>query len=123
MSLTDPQLLGLCLDMGHYAFGGGDPVAALKRYGDRIWHVHFKDFDPGVGQASKESEHDYFESVANGVFCELGRGAVDFAQIVCTLRQRGYEGWIVVEQDVLPGLGAPKRSAASNREYIRRLGL
>ena len=123
MSLTDPQLLGLCLDMGHYGFGGGDPVDALKRHYDRIWHVHFKDFDPKVGQTSIEREHDYFESVAHGVFCELGKGAVDFTEIIRILNKKGYEGWIVVEQDVLPGMGAPKRSAAANRRFIKRLGL
>ncbi len=123
LSLTHPDLLGLCLDMGHYAFGGGDPLAALKHHGERIWHVHFKDFDPGVGQRSKEQSLNYFESVAEGVFCELGKGAVDFASIVRVLNERGYDGWIVVEQDVLPGMGKPRQSAASNREFIRSLGL
>jgi inosose dehydratase len=123
MSLTDPQLLGLCLDMGHYGFGGGNPVEALKRHANRIWHVHFKDFDPKVGQTSEAQAHDYFDSVANGVFCELGKGSVDFTEIVRILKENRYEGWIVVEQDVLPGMGAPKQSAASNREYIKSLGL
>ena len=52
LSLTDPNLLGLCLDMGHYAYGGGNPVDALKAYSDRIWHVHFKDYDPAIAKAS-----------------------------------------------------------------------
>jgi inosose dehydratase len=123
LSLTDPQCLGLCLDMGHYGFGGGNPVDALKRHYDRIWHVHFKDYDPKVGQVSRERQHDYFASVADGVFCELGKGSVDFPEIVRILNETGYEGWIVVEQDVLPGMGAPKRSAAANREFVRRLGV
>lgn len=122
LSLTNPELLGLCLDTGHYGFGGGNPVDALQQHYDRIWHVHFKDYDPEVGQISKEREHNYFESVANGVFCELGKGNVDFETIGRILREKGYEGWIVVEQDVLPGMGKPKQSAASNREFIRRLG-
>lgn len=121
MSLTDPGLLGLCLDTGHYGFGGGDPVAALKDYDDRIWHVHFKDFDPKVGQASQEHKRDYFESVAQGVFCELGKGSVDFKTIVDILEKRNYSGWIVVEQDVLPGMGDPKGSAARNRQFIETL--
>lgn len=123
MSLTDPHLLGLCLDTGHYAFGGGDPVVALKQHYDRIWHVHFKDFDSEVGQISKEQTYDYLKSVANGVFCELGKGAVDFTEIARILKEKQYDGWIVVEQDVLPGMGQPKQSAASNREFIRSLGL
>ena len=123
MELTNPELLGLCLDMGHYAFGGGNPVEALKKYYHRIWHVHFKDFDPKVGEAAKKNGYDYFKSVAEGVFCELGKGIVDFNSIVKILNEKGYDGWIVVEQDVLPGMGSPKKCAANNRQYIKSLGL
>ncbi len=123
MEYTRPDLLGLCLDMGHYTFGGGDPLKALKKYHDRIWHVHFKDFDPKVGEEAKEKQYDYFKSVEQGVFCELGKGSVDFQSIVAFLKEKGYDGWIVVEQDVLPGIGAPKLCAAHNRQYIKGLGL
>jgi inosose dehydratase len=123
MELTDPSLLGLCLDMGHYAFGGGDPVEALQTYGDRIWHVHFKDFDPKVDWRAGNEDFDYFKSVEEGVFCELGKGNVDFKAIVSLLKEKDYEGWIVVEQDVLPGMGSPKTCAYNNRQFIRSLGL
>ncbi len=123
MEHTDPSLLGLCLDMGHYAFGGGNPVEALNKYFTRTWHVHFKDYDPGVGEDSFKYQYDYFKSVENGVFCELGQGYVDFRSIVSILNKNGYDGWIVVEQDVLPGMGSPKKCAANNRNYIKSLGL
>jgi inosose dehydratase len=123
MKLTDPNLLGLCLDMGHFAFGGGDPVEALEKYYSRIWHVHFKDFDPKVGRAAIENNYDYFKSVEEGVFCELGQGNVDFQSIVDILNKKGFDGWIVVEQDVLPGMGSPKKCADNNRKYIKSLGL
>ncbi len=123
MDLTDPDLLGLCLDMGHYAYGGGNPVEALEIHYPRIWHVHFKDFDPQVGQKARLNSYDYFKSVESGVFCELGKGNVDFPSIVNTLLDNGYEGWVVVEQDVLPGMGSPKRCAENNRNYIKSLGL
>jgi len=123
MELTDPSLLGLCLDTGHYAFGGGDPVAALKEYYNRIWHVHFKDYDPEVGRRSAGENFDYFKSVEEGVFCELGKGNVDFKSIVNMLIEKGYGGWIVVEQDVLPGMGSPKKCASNNRNFIKKLGL
>ena len=123
MELTNPEVLGLCLDMGHLAFGGGDPMAALKKYYDRIWHVHFKDYDPKVGAKTRENNWDYFKAVSEGVFCELGLGNVDFQQIANELEKRGYEGWIVVEQDVLPGMGSPKICAQNNRNFIKTLGL
>ena len=122
MSLTDSGSLGLVFDCGHYRFGGGDPEEGLRRYGRRVWHFHFKDYHPAVGgQAAKEG-WDYFQSVRNGVFCELGKGEVNFPALMKQLQELGYEGWGVVEQDVLPGMGAPKESARRNREYIRALG-
>jgi inosose dehydratase len=123
LELTSPDLLGLCLDTGHYAFGGGDPLTALQRLGDRVWHVHFKDCASEIADRTRTEELDYFEAVRRGVFCELGRGSVAFAEIVGSLRAGGYEGWIVVEQDVLPGMGTPLDSAKRNRAYLAELGL
>lgn len=123
MALTDPSLLGLVLDMGHYKFGGGDPLYALKKHQSRIWHIHFKDCHPELAAKSRTEGWDYFQSVGSGVFCELGKGAVDFAAIVAELKKQQYSGWIVVEQDVLPGMGNPKVCAQRNRDFIQSLGL
>ncbi len=123
MALTDAQLLGLCFDTGHYAFGGGDPLDAVNKYQNRIWHMHFKDYNPHIGQLSHTNQWDYFESVKQGVFCELGKGNVDFEAILNALGSSGYKGWIVVEQDVLPGMGTPKACARNNRIYLEQLGL
>jgi inosose dehydratase len=123
LALTDPRVLGLCFDTGHWRFGGGDPVAGLKKHADRIWHVHFKDCEPRVAAQSRVEGWDGPTSVGHGVFCELGKGEVDFRDVVQTLRALSYDGWIVVEQDVLPGMGTPKESALRNREFLRRIGL
>ncbi len=123
MSATDPELLGLCFDTGHYRFGGGNPLEALRRHGDRIWHVHFKDCDPSVAARSRLESWAFDESIRHGIFCELGDGDVDFQTFLDRLKARGYEGWIVVEQDVLPGMGSPRESARRSRKYLRRLGV
>ena len=122
MSLTDPGLLGLVFDCGHYRFGGGDPQEGLRKYGKRVWHFHFKDHEPEVRKQAAKEGWDYFQAVKNGVFCELGKGDVNFPAIMKQLQELSYDGWGVVEQDVLPGMGAPKESARRNREYIRTLG-
>lgn len=123
MALTDPSLVGLVLDMGHYQFGGGDPLIALVKHQARIWHIHFKDCQPEIAAKSRAEGWDYFQSVGKGVFCELGKGAVDFPAIVAELARQKYAGWIVVEQDVLPGMGNPKVCAQRNRDFIKSLGL
>jgi inosose dehydratase len=123
LRLTDPSLLGLCIDTGHYRFGGGDPLVLLRQHRERIWHVHFKDCHPEAAAKSRTEGWDYFTSVRNGIFCELGKGEVDFPAIKAELERTGYDGWIVVEQDVLPGMGKPKESALRNREYLESIGL
>ena len=122
MALTDPALLGLVFDCGHYAFGGGDALEGLRTYGKRVWHFHFKDYHADVGRQAAKNGWDYFESLRAGVFCELGKGAVDFPALMKELANLRYDGWGVVEQDVLPGMGKPKDSARRNREFIRSLG-
>jgi inosose dehydratase len=126
MALTDPSLLGLVFDTGHFAFGAGgcdDILPALDRLAERIEYIHFKDFHPAVGQRVQAEGMDYFQAVGAGVFCELGQGCVDVPAVLAWLRARAYSGFITVEQDVLPGMGAPKESAARNRAYLRSIGL
>lgn len=126
LDLTDPSLLGLVFDTGHYAFGAGgcDTVlAALDQFAERIWYMHYKDCHPTVMAQAKVNAWDYFESVRQGVFCELGKGCVDFPAVTAWLRNRNYTGFITVEQDVLPGMGTPKDSAARNRAYLQSIGL
>ncbi len=126
MDLTDPDLLGLVFDTGHYAFGAGScagVIDGLNRFADRIWYIHFKDCQPEVAAASRREGWDYFQSVGNGVFCELGKGCVDFPAVARWLQAHPELKWGIVEQDVLPGMGAPKESAARNRAYLRSIGL
>ncbi len=123
LEMTDPGLLGLCFDTGHWKFAGGDPVRAVEQYAERIWHVHFKDHNPRVAEQSRKEQWDGPTSIGHGVFCELGTGDIDFASVVRALGERAYAGWIVVEQDVLPGMGTPMESARRNREFLRRIGL
>jgi inosose dehydratase len=123
LAMTDPEVLGLCFDTGHYQFGGGDPISGIERHADRIWHVHFKDHNPHVAARSRREQFGGVEAVGQGIFCELGQGDVDFPAVLAKLQQLKYAGWIVVEQDILPGMGSPKESARRNRDYLRSIGL
>jgi inosose dehydratase len=125
LDLTNPERLGLVFDTGHYIHGTGkeeiDLVAALNRYKDRIWYIHLKDIEPTIARRSREEEWDYFTGMMHGVYCELGKGCVDFPALLRWLAARDYKGYALVEQDILPGMGTPKESAQRNREYIRSI--
>lgn len=128
LDMTDPALVGLVFDTGHYAFGAGEGgcetvLEALERFAGRIWYVHFKDCQPDLARRARIENWDYFSAVRHGIFCELGQGCVDFPGVLAWLQQRDYQGWITVEQDVLPGMGSPKESAQRNRDYLTQIGL
>jgi len=124
---TDPEMLGIVFDTGHYLFGAGDEgpsvVEAMDRWADRIWYIHFKDNDRELARRSRDEGWDYLQALRAGIFSELGKGGVDFRAVVRWLDEHGYDGWAVVEQDILPGMGTPKESARRNREFLASLGL
>jgi len=120
---TSADLLGLCVDTGHATYGGADPVTLLRAYRDRVWHMHFKDCSREIADTARREEWDYLTAIRRGLFCELGRGSVDFEGVIGELRAMAYDGWIVVEQDVLPSLGTPFASADRNRQFLATLGL
>ena len=127
LTRTDPDLLGLVFDTGHYTYGSGRYDAAsaregFERFADRIWYVHCKDCSGTAAGRAQLEQWDYFAAVRHGVFCELGQGVVDFRAVLGGLRARNYAGWLLVEQDVLPGLGTPAESARRNREFLRSTG-
>jgi inosose dehydratase len=123
MELTDHKRVGLVLDTGHIVYGGGDPLRVLQAHRNRVWHVHFKDCDMEVAETARARGLGYLEAVRAQLFCELGKGVVDFPGITDALKSSNYDGWIVVEQDVFPGYGSPKASASRSREFLRGLGL
>ena len=123
LEVTDSDAVSLVFDTGHYLYGAGDcdVIAGLERFADRIKYIHLKDCHPDVAADARRHGWDYFRALQHGVFCELGKGGVDFPAVVRWLKNRSYTGYTLVEQDVLPGMGAPKESARRNREYLRSI--
>ena len=120
---TDPRYVNLCLDTAHCVYGGGDPVEVCRRWGDRLKYLHLKECDMGVLQTVRQEGWNYFKAVELDVFPELGRGSVDFAALLDLLRELDYEGWAVVEQDILPDRGMnPLESARRNLAFLRESG-
>jgi inosose dehydratase len=121
----DPRSVGICLDVGHYLVGGGDPVAAMRALGERVTHIHLKDVDPDVLAALRGGEIAGFGAAIRArLFTELGAGALDLDGVLAVAAERDYAGWLMVEQD--SGWGPPSECAAIGRRVLasalRRLG-
>lgn len=119
---TDPDLVGLCLDTGHLFYGGGDPAEFARTYGDRVRHVHLKDVDAGRLRTLRATGATFEDGLRQYVFPTLGTGAVRFEDVLSALREAGYRGYLVVEQDTQPL--PPEEAARRNRQYLMgRFGL
>lgn len=114
----------LCLDTGHIALGGADPLKVARDAGGRVRHVHLKDVDGALAARVRRGVVSYNEAVRAGLFRPLGEGAARIKDVLAHLRATGYDGWYVLEQDVMlddePEPGAPEwiaRSAAYARAH------
>jgi inosose dehydratase len=96
-----------CLDTGHMAFGGQDPVEFAKTAMDRVGHVHLKDIRMDLVPAVLRREVSLMAATQAGVFTNLGAGDVDIMGVVQTLESAGYRGWYVIEQDTAITGGFP----------------
>jgi inosose dehydratase len=120
---VDESLLKICFDTGHHSYAGYDPIAFMDRHMGRISYMHFKDIDPKVKGDVVANRTDFYTACGQGIFCNLGKGDVDFPAVRQRLLDAGFEGWCTVEQDCDPAMpGAPFEDARANREYLLSIG-
>ena len=126
MKLVEDSEAGICLDTGHLLVGGTDPVEVARLAAGRVNHVHLKDVDGALAGGVASGEVGYEEAVRRGMYRPLGGGDVDVAEIVRQLEAVGYEGWYVLEQDVMldgePESEGPATDVRRSLEYIESLG-
>jgi inosose dehydratase len=109
LDASDPKYVRLLLDVAHYQVGGGDPVAAIRKYRDRLLLLHIKDARRPIRESGPSYE-----------FVELGRGSVDLPGVFAALREIQFRGWAIVELDSVPGSErTPKESAAISKRYLQ----
>jgi len=124
--VLDDSNVSICLDTGHLAIGGADPLALANDAFDRIGHVHLKDIDGAVALRLRGGELGLVEAVRHGLFRPLGDGDVPVAEIAAVLARRGYYGWLVLEQDtaldrVPPAGGGPVDDVRRSIEFLRSI--
>lgn len=119
----DDKYLKICFDTGHHSYAGFDPVAFMKRHINRISYMHFKDINPIVKADVITKRTGFYEACGQGIFCNLGKGDVNFPQVRQVLLEAGFKGWCTVEQDCDPTLDVrPMDDARANREYLVSIG-
>ena len=119
MSNTDPDLVFLCYDTGHFTFAGESPLTMLEKYVDRVGHVHLKDMRLPVVEEVKKNNMSFLQAVRSGAFTVPGDGDVDFDPIFKVLADAGYKGWLLVEAEQDPAKANPLEYAMKGRAYIR----
>lgn len=117
------SVTGLCVDTGHLTVGGVDPVALSRSHPDRVSHVHLKDVDADLAGQVRDGRLGFGDAVRAGLWVPLGHGDVDVAGMLRTLRDHGYTGWYVLEQDVMlagePDGPGPAADVAVSLAYVR----
>ncbi|MCW2750403.1 MAG: inosose dehydratase [Aeromicrobium sp.] len=106
--VVDGSHIGFCIDTGHLAAAGADPVAITLANLDRVKHVHLKDVDSAKAAKVAAKEITFSDAVASGMWQVLGQGDVDIRAMIEALEGAGYDGWYVLEQDVMFKDGEPE---------------
>jgi inosose dehydratase len=124
LDATDPDLVSLCLDTGHYAYCGGDSVELIESFGERIGYLHLKQVDPRILAEVAAEGLPFGPAVARGVMCEPPAGVPELGPVLEAAQRLGRELFAIVEQDMYPC--PPERPlpvARRTRAYLRSCGL
>lgn len=122
---TDPSQVSLCLDTGHVSYGGGDNVALIRAYADRIGYVHIKQMDQAILADVRAKDQSFGEAVRRGVSIEPPGGEPDIGTIVDALGELDNDRlFVIVEQDLYPcAPEVPLPIATRTLSYLRHCGL
>jgi len=121
LALTDPKYVNIIYDTGHLTFSGEDPVEVLKKYHDRVKHVHLKNVRKDVMDKCYAEKKSFLRSIPEGIFTVPGdpTGCVDFPTVFKLLDEYNYEGWLVVEAEQDPDVYNPMDYAIMARKYVK----
>jgi inosose dehydratase len=121
LELTD---VDLTFDSGHLLLGGGDVLEGWRRWRDRINHLHLKDVRVELAREIVARKGGMIDVWSGGTFVPFGAGDLPMSTFLDEVFAAGFDGWLVVEQDLYPTPGVdslPRVRAdhASNREALR----
>ncbi|MFB8438328.1 sugar phosphate isomerase/epimerase family protein [Streptomyces niveus] len=123
LDATDPALVSLCLDTGHYAYCGGDSVKLIETYGERIGYLHLKQVDPEILADVVADGVPFGPAVARGVMCEPPGGVPALGPVLTAAQELDVDLFAIVEQDMYPcPPDKPYPIAERTRRFLRSCG-
>ncbi|MEU6059639.1 sugar phosphate isomerase/epimerase [Streptomyces sp. NPDC047097] len=124
LDATDPELVALCLDTGHYAYCGGDSVKLIETYGERIGYLHLKQVDPEILAGVVAEGTPFGPAVARGVMCEPPSGVPALEPVLAAAQALDVDLFAIVEQDMYPcPPDRPYPIAERTRRFLRSCGV
>ncbi len=124
MKDTDEKLIHLCFDIAHHAYTGADPIEFIQAYHHRIGYYHLKNVSADIRQKVRDEDLSDDEAFELGVMCKLRDGFVDYQQVIDVIKQTGFKGYCIIEQDIYPApAGVAMLIAVDNLKFIQQLGL
>ncbi|MFI6344010.1 sugar phosphate isomerase/epimerase family protein [Streptomyces sp. NPDC050560] len=123
LDATDPELVSLCLDTGHYAYCGGDSLKLIETYGERLGYLHLKQVDPDILAGVRAQGTPFGEAVARGVMVEPPTGVPELAPVLTAAQRLDVDLFAIVEQDMYPcEPDRPRPIAERTRAFLRSCG-
>jgi inosose dehydratase len=121
---TDSTLVNLFLDTGHHCYCDGSPISFLRRYPDRVPYLHLKSCDLRIRDEVRSAGLSFAEGVRMGVMCEPAKGDVDFIALRDVIKEIGFRGYAIVEQDMYPApFDQPFPIAKRTRDFLKEIGI
>jgi inosose dehydratase len=110
----------LLVDTGHMLFARGDSIKLTEDFMERIIHVHCKDIRKNVLEKSLKNDSTFRQAFLDGAFTVPGDGCIDYKPFLTVLKNRNYEGWLVVEAEQDPAKANPLEYAKIGYNYLSK---
>ena len=111
----------LLIDTGHMLFAGGNSIKLTEDFIDRIIHVHCKDMRKDVLEKSLKNDSSFRQAFLDGVFTVPGDGCIDYKPFLTILKNKNYNGWLVVEAEQDPAKANPFEYAKIGYNYLSKV--
>ncbi|MGE6833491.1 sugar phosphate isomerase/epimerase family protein [Priestia megaterium] len=112
----------LCLDTGHHAYAGGNPITFMRKHHPRIPYLHIKNCNLKIRERMQKEGWSLAKAVSEDIMCEPELGMVDMKSFFKVLQDVNYNGWAIVEQDMYPAaFEKPLPIAKRTREYLQKI--